>query len=63
MDLIDFKAEPLMVGIEHVGRITVSGKLVGGRLKTVNGNIQFLGALDATNYFFDSGVFEVHQTA
>ena len=63
MDLIDLMAEPLVVGTENVGRITVSGKLVGGRLKTVGGNIQFLGALDAKDYFFESGRFEVHQTA
>ena len=62
MDLTGSMVEPVMAGGEYVGRITVSGKLVGGRLKTVNGNFQFLGALDETNYYLESGVFEVRQT-
>ena len=57
--LTDSITEPLRI----VGRFTVSRTLVGGRLKTVNGNIQFLGALDETNYYFESGVFEVRLTA
>ena len=61
MDLTDAMVEPVMTGGEYVGRVTVSGTLVGGRLKTVNGNIQFLGALDETNYYLASGVFEVRQ--
>ena len=54
---------PVWVGNENIGRTTVDGTLIGGRLKTVDGNIEFLGALDETDYHVNSGVFEVRQTA
>ena len=58
-NLVGRSAERVAVGNNIVGRTTVNGELIGGRVYTGNNNL-FLGALDGIEYTSQSGVFEVH---
>ena len=56
---INRAAEPVMVGSYYVGRVVISGKLIGGTVLRSGSGFLFFGALERRHYFDNYGEYEV----